>query len=279
MSKICKFAVVSILLIILGIVGCEGNKTAELGPGKQATIQLSEGTMKELGSKRILFGHRSVGSNIISGVQDLKSEDKKINLRVSLLDAAGAIKGPGLHHFSVGKNGDPFSKIDDFAMRIRSGLGSQSDVVLLKLCYADIDAGSDITKIFNHYQKTMESLKNEFPNAMFVHATVPLTTVQTGPKAWVKKIIGKPLYGTEDNSKRNEFNKLLLTTYWGKDSIFDLAKVESSYPDGTRAFITRGGKEIFVMAPEYTTDGGHLNEVGRRKAAAEFIQILSFACK
>jgi hypothetical protein len=278
MSTIYKFTVVSFLLAILGMSGCEGNKAAELGPGKQATIQLSEATMNELGSKRILFGHQSVGNNIISGVEDLKSEDKKINFEVSLLDAAGAIQGPGLHHFSVGKNGDPFSKIDDFARRIRSGLGSQVEVALFKFCYVDMDADTDITKIFNHYRETMGALKKEFPNVLFAHTTVPLITIQAGPKAWVKKIIGKPLYGSEDNYKRNEFNKLLLATYGGKDPIFDLAKSESTYADGTRARVTSNGKDFFVLAPEYTTDGGHLNEIGRQKTAAEFLQFLASAC-
>jgi hypothetical protein len=279
MVRVNGLAAYAFLIAVLIIGGCDGRKVNEMGTGKHANIQLSETAMKALGSKRILFGHQSVGSNILSGVEELKSGGTNIFLNVFKADAAGSANKAGLHHFSVGKNGDPFAKIDDFEKRIRGGLGSNVDVAFFKFCYVDMEASTEITKIFIHYQKVMEGLKKDYPSVRFAHVTVPLVTVQTGPKAWVKKIIGKPLHGVEDNYKRNEFNKLLLAAYGEKDPIFDLAKVESSYPDGTRARGMSGGKEIFVMAPEYTTDGGHLNEIGRQEAAAEFLQFLASACK
>jgi hypothetical protein len=35
---------------------------------------------------------------------------------------------------------------------------------------------------------------------------------------------------------------MLLSTYAGKEPIFDLAKVESTYPDGNRSSITSNGR-------------------------------------
>jgi hypothetical protein len=267
--------VMACMVATIGMTGCDETRSRTLSV---KPIELSEDAMKAIKSKQFLFGHQSVGSNILSGLKELKSSGKSIDLNASPIAGFGSLQQPGLYHFSVGRNGDPFAKIDDFAKHIRGGLGSQVDVAFFKFCYIDMEAETDTTGIFDHYRQVMEALKKEFPNVRFAHVTVPLVSIQTGPKAWAKKIIGMPLYGLADNYKRNEFNKLLVATYGGKDPIFDLAKSESTYADGSRARVTSNGKDFFVLAPEYTTDGGHLNETGRQKAAAEFLQFLASAC-
>ena len=228
-----------------------------------------------LASKRILFGHQSVGSNIISGVEEIMSVHKQVKMNISRVEGAATILKPGFYHFGVGRNADPRSKIDDFVHRLRAGLGSDVDMAFFKFCYVDFDAATDAGALFRDYQRAMTDLKKEFPKIVFAHVTVPLVTVQSGPKAWVKKILGKTVYGTEDNYRRNEFNTLLLATYTGIEPVFDLAKMESTYPDGARSKTVSNNREIFVLAPEYTSDGGHLNQAGRVRLAAEFLRFLA----
>ncbi|MCZ2076650.1 MAG: hypothetical protein LC130_16845, partial [Bryobacterales bacterium] len=108
----------------------------------------------------------------------------------------------------------------------------------------------------------------------FVHVTVPLTTVEPAAKAWIKSTLGKKT-ARAANLKRNRFNELLRKTYSGADPIFDLAEVESTYPDGSRSYFMHQENKIYTLVPEYTTDGGHLNRLGRRTAAERLLRVLA----
>jgi len=61
----------------------------------------------------------------------------------------------------------------------------------------------------------------------------------------------------------------------GVVNIFDLAKIESTFPDGRRASFTKDGKTYYSMVPDYTYDGGHLNELGRKIAAEQLLFLLA----
>jgi len=43
-----------------------------------------------------------------------------------------------------------------------------------------------------------------------------------------------------------------------KEPLFDLAAIESTAPDGTRASFMKDGKTYYQMVSDYTHDGGHL---------------------
>jgi hypothetical protein len=78
-----------------------------------------------------------------------------------------------------------------------------------------------------------------------VHFTNPLTQRQTGPKAWIKKIIGRPIGGVDDNIKRNKYNDMLINQYEGKEPIFDIAKIESTFPDSSRFSFSKDRNMLF----------------------------------
>src|SRR5205085_12594035 len=65
--------------------------------------------------------------------------------------------------------------------------------------------------------------------------------------------------------------------YAGREPIFDLARVESTAPDGKLVTVTWEGVTAPAMAAQYTEDGGHLNALGRARAAREFIAVLARA--
>jgi len=96
-----------------------------------------------------------------------------------------------------------------------------------------------------------------------------------GFKDWAKRLLGRPIKDPYANVKRNQFNHLLRTELEGKELIFDLARIESTFPDGSRASFTNAGKTYDALVPDYTYDGGHLNEAGRRMVAEQFLVFLA----
>ena len=230
--------------------------------------------LKTIARERIYFGHQSVGKNVLDGLQELSSA-AGVPLKIAEVPQAADLKGAGIGHLFVPENGDPLRKLANF--RLALGSGSQADIALVKFCYVDITADTDMRGLFDAYRGTIDELKRKNPRTTFVHVTLPLTTVQSGPKAWVKRLLGRAPYGTIDNVKREQYNALLRRTYAGLEPIFDLARVESIAADGTQATVEWDGVVAPALVPAYTDDGGHLNHIGRLRAAKEFITVLAAA--
>src|SRR2546426_2963046 len=207
---------------------------------------------------RIYFGHQSVGANILQGV-------KELGVALSIRDEF------------LAENGDPLRKLENFMAAV--GEGSRFDIALVKFCYVDVDADTDARALFERYRSTIAELRAKNPRTVFVHATLPLTTVQTGPKALVKRVLGRAPYGTVENVRGEEYTRLLRATYTGREPIFDLARLESIAPDGTPVSVTWNGVTAPAMSPAYTDDGGHLNARGRAVAAQEFVTVLATASR
>jgi len=229
---------------------------------------------ERLSHKKIYFAHQSVGFNIMDGIQDLMKEHHEIKLNIVETSNESDFNIGLFAHSKVGKNVDPKSKIDEFAKFINEGIGEKADVAALKFCYVDMRLNTDVEKIFSDYTNSILQLRKKYPDMIIIHFTVPLTTKQTGPKAWIKKLIGKPLSGVKDNIKRNKYNALLKQAYQGKEPIFDIATLQSTFPDGSRSTFTQDGKKYYSMVPDYTHDGGHLNEIGRSIVAYNLLLLL-----
>lgn len=236
---------------------------------------ITDPTWKKLSEKRIYFGHMSVGFNIVEGLKDIMKENPRIDLQIVETSDPTMFEKPIFAHSRNGKNHDPKSKVDNFVFSIDHGIGNKADFAFFKFCFVDITATTDVKEVFTYYREKMKELKDEYPKTIFIHVTVPLTTVQRGSKAFIKKIIGRPIDGYADNGKRNEFNDLLRKEYEGKAPIFDLAKLESVKLDGGYVTFTKDGKSVFAMNPEFTSDGGHLNETGRKIIARSLLILLA----
>ena len=264
-----------LLTALVLLVSCKGEGMME--NAKTTSIRdIPDAVWKELGEKKIYFGHQSVGFNIMEGVKDLMKENPNITLNiVDTADAADFVTGV-FAHSRVGQNTDAGSKTEAFAEILEEGVGDKADTAFFKFCYVDIDAGTDARKMFTDYTKTMTALREAYPATTLVHVTVPLGTSKTTWRTWLKKLTGKDrIWEYDDNVKRNEFNELLRKEYDGKETVFDLAGVESTFPDGKRASFTKGGKTYFSLVPGYTNDGGHLNEAGRKKVAEQLLILLA----
>ncbi len=270
----------------LGIVwlaaalGCQGapvNEKADLAAPLRA---IPREKLRKLAGKRVYFGHQSVGMNVFEGLEALGRDDP--DLRLEHVDARkpGAYARPAFGHAPIGRNEDPLSKIRAFADALEGGgVGAKVDVALFKFCYVDFPPGTDVEKIFAEYESTLARLRREFPKVKFVHVTAPLTVIQSGPKAFVKRIIGRRLGGAEANVVRERFNQLLRGAYAGREPIFDLAAAESTMPDGRAVRFEDGGKDYPALAPSYASDGKHLNGAGSRWAAAHLLATLAAAAE
>ncbi|MDH5570130.1 MAG: hypothetical protein OEY89_00095 [Gammaproteobacteria bacterium] len=266
----CVINIIS-LVFILVLSACGGENMSEKINFQNIDNKISIEEINNISSKKIYFGHQSVGFNILDGVEDLLKENQGAQLNIIKSRNASVFEKPVFAHSPIGENSDPELKLMDFKNAIDNGIGQHVDIAFMKFCYLDINKTTDIEKVFSIYKKTFETLKKENPDTVFAHVTVPLTLSEFTIKSLIKKILGKK----DNNIMRKKFNDKLISEYAGKDPIFDLAKVESTYPDGNVSSFTENGESYYSLAPEYAADNGHLNELGRRIAAKEFIKFLS----
>jgi len=268
------FTLASILIVILS---CSNGDTMRESKSYQNTIALISGKdWDELSRKKIYFGHQSVGFNIIDGIKDIMSENKKIDLNIKETEDLNDFSKPIFAHSRVGKNANISSKLEDFENLIRQGLGEKIDIAFFKFCYVDITEKTDVQKLFESYKQTMNNLQKEFPKTIFIFATVPLRTVITTWKTGIKKLFGKDyIWEYADNIKRNEFNEMIRHEYATSGRLFDIARAESTYPDGSQEIFKLNGKRYASLIPEYTNDGGHLNKKGGKAIAAHLIALLA----
>jgi hypothetical protein len=285
-----KFLIPTLLfLIALFLVFTFNNKPMyDQSATLPAITQVSADAWANLSQKRILFGHASVGENIIEGIQDIQKEHSEIKLNVIKSATPWDVKFPGFIHFHWGdldlwKNSPTASqgtikKVDVFSKLMETKVGGEVDIALAKFCWADIKPDTDISQVFKHYKAAMAKLMQDFPQTTFVHVTTPLVAEPSGSvafKNWIKQLIGKPPFRLSDNVKINQLNELIRAEYTGKAPIFDLAQIESTFPDGRRQTFSQDGKDYFSLAPDYTGDMGHLNETGRKIVAEQLLIFLT----
>ena len=263
------------LVLLMNTYQCSEQKNTEIKSDLSAIKQVPEEKWEVLKSKKIYFGHQSVGFNIVNGIELIMKDMPTLSLNIQELKAPDTLKSPVFAHSRIGKNKDPLSKIMDFKNYIQNGIGDSADYAFFKFCYIDIKEDTDVQNVFTAYKDVVDSLIIKFPNTTFIHVTVPLRIAQTGIKVSIKNVIGRPVGGYADNIKRNEFNELLLNEYGDTGLVFDLAKAESTYPDGQRQFFESNGKKYSFLIPAYTNDGGHLNNVGRSIVAEKLLIFLS----
>lgn len=232
----------------------------------------------KLAEKKIFFGHKSVGYNIIDGIKDITNDRDYIKLKIVETHEAVEFDQPIFAHSQVGRNTDPVSKIKNFRSIMDAGVGDKVDIAFFKFCYVDVMRDSDPKKIFDSYDTTIEDLKVRYPETKFLHVTVPVCSAPKGAKRnlkeSVKLLIGRPGV-LDDNIMRQRYNKLLRDTYSQTKTVFDLALIESVNPGGFRCYANKETEKVFLLVPEYTEDGGHLNKQGRKRAAEQLLMVLA----
>jgi hypothetical protein len=230
--------------------------------------------LRTVARARIYFGHMSVGFNMVDGLRQLAAEEGIDAIHLVELDEEPAPSDTFFAHSQVGKNKDPRSKIGEFAERIGGGLPAEPDIAFMKFCFVDFAPDTDTSDLFSYYRSTMSRLSEEHPQVRFLHTTVPLVTRKLRIKDRVRLLLRMPVWVDDANVKRHVFNRLVRETY-DRDLIIDVAREESTRSDGTRQQYTKNGRTYYSLVPAYTTDGGHLNDVGKRKVAAEMVRVIA----
>jgi len=270
-----KYWLFILILTSTLLISCSGGKMEEQQKQYNAFNDISASAWERLSKKKIYFGHQSVGFNVMDGVTDLMKGNPDIKLNIVETSDKTAFKVGIFAHSRIGQNVDTISKINDFVRLMDEGLGNTADVAFMKFCYVDINAGTDIHNVFNDYKNNMAKIQKKYPKVTFVHFSVPFRTTKETWKTKLKKLLKKDdIWEYSENKMRNEFNTLLENEYGKSGYLFDIAKIESTYPDGRRAVFTHGDKRYYTLVPEYTNDGGHLNETGRKKIAEQLLLFL-----
>ncbi len=233
---------------------------------------------EKLQKKKIYFGHQSVGNNIIKGLEEIGRKNPHLRLNIVRIEKFAPLNAQGFYHSTIGKNDYPKSKIEAFSQAMDNEIGNTADIAFFKFCFVDITAKTNIEEVLNHYSKTMKKLQDKYPKVTFVHFTVPLLRRnKPSLKSYIKKLIGKGdgFFDDSHNIARSKYNQLLREKYMGKEPLFDLAMVESTYDNGSRCAFSKDGQTYYSLVPEYTNDGGHLNEHGQKIVAEQLMIFLA----
>ncbi|KQV64171.1 hypothetical protein ASC64_15400 [Nocardioides sp. Root122] len=231
-----------------------------------AAESVAPGELTAAAGQRVFLGHMSIGWNLLDGLKELYA-DKDVpepDVVQVALDAPPPDLPAGqgaIVHAEIGTNGDPLGKIENFDTVMRGGMADTVDVALVKLCFTDITAGTDVDAVFSAYRTTMDDLERDFPDVRFVHTTVPLTAAPSGIKQHLKVVVRG-----DDNAARERYNTLVREAY-GNDDLFDIAAAEGTAADGVRtASLATGWAD---------GDREHLNQAGSAMLAARFLDVLT----
>lgn len=250
------------------------NPSADAVQASFGEVLLNDTRLAGLGRKRIYFGHQSVGFNVMDGVGDLLSGHPGNGMKVVALKTGEmAPAGPGFFHSTNGTNEQPLTKVECFAKAMTDTMRGSADIAFFKFCYIDFGPDTDLKALFERYKRSAAQLRQQYPMTVFVHLTSPLTVVQSGPKAALKKLLGRTDLLAQANERRERFNRLMRTEY-ADANLFDLARVESTREDGRRRTFAAGGRQIGALWDEYAIDGKHLNERGRQWVAVHLLDFL-----
>ena len=260
---------------LLGAAACGGGSMQTSSAGGRLLFSFQDVTGAQwtaLAHRRVFFGHQSVGQNIMDGVAEVLTSHPEIGLKV--VESENLAGEPAFYHARVGRNEYPLEKIGELVQVADRAFGTGNGVVMVKLCYADAQPGTDARALFEAYRRQIETLRARHPGVTVVHFTMPLT-VSEGRKEYFKKKFLLRVTDRDRNVVRNRYNRLLLAYYGGKEPVFDIARLESTRPDGSRLFFMQGADTVYSLAREYTPDGGHLNEVARHTMAEQLLIFLA----
>lgn len=232
-----------------------------------------EQDLRAVREARVYFNHMSVGNNILTGLEKLSTAGDPLDIR-KIDEPTANLSESFFAHSMLGKNGDPESKMRGFESFVESGVRPDPQVALMKLCYIDIKRGTDVKTLFESYRSMIGRLEQKHPDIAFGYITAPLTVKDEGWKGALKALTGFKDDNAHANIERERFNRLLRDSF-PADSIFDLAEVESHWPDGRRETFERDGRTYPSLVPAYASDRGHLNALGQERAARGLVRTLA----
>ena len=245
------------------------NACGPSAPSVTTVPALPEAQAAILGHSAVLFGHQSVGGNILDGVARVAGRCVALTMSRN-----APLRVPGIRHFYAGNNGDPLGKIADFDAALAAAPPGSVDIAVLKFCFVDITAQTDGHALAEAYVAAYDRWRERYPQVRFVAVTAPLTAVDAWSlRSIVRRLLGRAPSGFEANVRRRDFNEVLRAHFKGAE-LFDLSLLESTAL-GAASSVELNGVRVATLDPRLTDDGGHLNTRGQDLAAAEFLRTLA----
>lgn len=200
--------------------------------------------LEALKQRRVLWGHQSVGANLIDGARSLGFAFREVRSGSDYGEARWGESG-------VEENGDPERKIRSFVTLLTTdGIGARVEAASFKFCWVDFDDSTEIERLVDDYDAALRDLQARFPTVRFLHVTPPLTTDEP-----------------ELNGRRWRFGRELIRRHRDTGLVFDLAAVISTDAAGEQCKSENQRR----LCPGWASDSGHLNEAGSRRAAKAFL--------
>jgi len=274
-SSRTKVLILGTLLALIA-VGSVVWLTQERDSGMTVNATMPPGDeLRAFAASRVFFGHQSVGANVIDGVErTFFAAGTAGLLTVTETREPVSTEGGFLAHAYVGVNGDPYGKLTDFQALLDGPVGSKLDIALLKFCYVDVVAETDVDAVFTAYSSMMADLERSHPSVRFLYTTVPLTT-DRGWKSTIKSWIGDDDHmGPADNLARQRYNELVRLRFGSTGRLFDIAAVEATLAQDPTERHT-GSQVYYVLNKALAADAGHLNDLGGGLAATELIRVVA----
>lgn len=239
--------------------------------------QATAADLQTVNGTRVFFAHQSVGDNLMDALPAIYRSAQLHGPATAVLGADLPDKGGFIVHTHIGSNGDPLGKIVDFDRAVRSGLAESLDVAVLKLCFVDFNAETDVNAIFASYRATMASLAKSYPDIRFVYTTVPLMA-DRDLYGRLKAQLGRGQeYDPAHNAARERYNSLIRAEYATSGRLFDVAAVQAVGHGDTLRFRSSPSGEFLAMDPALTSDGGHLNQDGADLVARNWMAVIAHA--
>lgn len=268
-------AIGALAVAACGGAGASSEPEMAMALSTTALTEITDAEWNALASRRIYFGHQSVGRDIMQGVRRVLDENPSIPLRTVQADDPNSVEGPGFIEGQVGQNTQPETKTAGFVSAMENGFADEAgSVAMYKFCYVDVNTGTDPEQLFRDYEAAIDELQRRHPELTVVHFTLPLHLATDGLREQARTLLGRSTQ-IRLNMIRNRYNELLRERYSGTEPVFDIALLESTRPDGTQAYISYGGRKVYMLAPEWTYDGGHLTDAAQNHVAERLLVFLA----
>jgi hypothetical protein len=213
--------------------------------------------MDAIGLQKWFFTHASVGSNMLSGLNDLRTADStRYQLVVSSVGYNSgeqrasnppATTADGTVYECPRGNPGWSAKytIFDNSVQVSGWHDDKVHAAMDKLCY--IDQNADVSD----YLSMMTALESAYPQTVMVYTTMPLMTSEDS-----------------NNVLRNQYNDAVRAHCAANNKLlFDIADMEAHDPGGNEHTFQSGGQTYQKLYSGYTSDGGHLDATGRVRIA------------
>ncbi len=205
---------------------------------------LAPADLEALRTKKVFFGHQSVGQNLVDGA-------RAIGFPFSRVEDGAAFSTASWGDAKIDKNGDPQRKVTSFRMLVgEKGIGAKVDVAAMKLCWIDFESGTDLPALLGKYDEAVQALRAANPKLQILHITPPLTT--SDPSL---------------NERRWKFGRAMIDKYRTDGLVLDLAEIIATTDDGGLCE-KRGAPRL---CDGWSSDEGHLNDAGSQRAAKAFV--------